>query len=184
MRSTFFFLFFIGSALSHRLRSNVLAPSLYTSFSQKTYVDRISKIIRNDLDSKVDEIVDILASDLEKELGKNGLLAASYLETVSGNGWAKQAKVIVKKTLLSIIKRMIPLFDMWIHDAVQPPVVDRLVYKLLVHPLGFGISEELRNKLHITTENPWKEDAIDDDDDDFDTLGADEDEEDEDLDFS
>ncbi|BAM38748.1 conserved hypothetical protein [Theileria orientalis strain Shintoku] len=170
-----FFLFVVtllfSVAQSHKFRANFLGPSKNSSFVQKASIERLTKVIRDDLNSKVDEVVDLIATDLERELLKGGLTNLSLLQQGNVGGMGAKAKQVIKKTLVGVLKSVVPMFETWIHDAVQPPVVDRNVYSALIQPVGFGISEQLHEKLHIDKPNPWKEDELEEEEDEMDEDG-------------
>lgn len=120
----------------------------------------LTKVLREDLNSKVDEVVDLIATDLERELLKNGLTNLSLMQQSDVKGFGSKAKEIIKKTLVGVMRSLLPVFERWIHDSVQPPVVDKHVYGVLIHPIGYRICEQIHEKLKISEPNPWKDDEI------------------------
>uniref|UniRef100_A0A3B0MET8 Cell-traversal protein for ookinetes and sporozoites domain-containing protein n=1 Tax=Theileria annulata TaxID=5874 RepID=A0A3B0MET8_THEAN len=155
-----FFIFFFKAAQSHKYRPNFLGPAKKSSFVEKSNVEKLTKVLREDLNSKVDEVVDLIATDLERELLKNGLTNLSLMQQSDAKAFGGKAKEIIKKTLIGVMRSLIPVFERWIHDSVQPPVVDRHVYTVLIHPIGYRICEQIHEKLKINEPNPWKNDEF------------------------
>ncbi|EDO06873.1 uncharacterized protein BBOV_IV005120 [Babesia bovis T2Bo] len=121
-------------------------------------VEKFRELIKADMAQKVDDLIELIVSDIERALVEANETHPVFLQ----NGVNENIKKIVKTAVMAMLKHLVPIFENWIADAVKPPVTTPTVYGMLVRPIGKSIFDNIYGKLKMEPSKQWDtEDEMD-----------------------
>ncbi|KAK2197210.1 Cell-traversal protein [Babesia duncani] len=173
-------LFLVGalkSAAGYRARHKIMdepkAPAAVAAPEFKGLFTRATKQIvefkdklQKDLSGKVEEVVELIAADIEKILKSSGAIKPSFIQT----DMHAKVKKVIKETVFAILRHTLPEFEKWIAKAIRPPSSSPVVYSAVVRPVASSIFREVDGRLNIPFDpQVWENEsdegmALDDDD--------------------
>ncbi|KAK1442087.1 hypothetical protein BgAZ_401170 [Babesia gibsoni] len=116
-------------------------------------VEKLRDQIGTDVETKANELLDLLVADVEKLLKEAYGGHPAFIQ--NPNTLKETSKKIMKNGVIAITKHMLPVFEAWIADAVKPPVTTPMVYAALVRPIGKSIFDQMYTKLQLPHTAVW-----------------------------